>query len=118
MYIWWMCASGLSAFVGLVYTAQVHSQRDNECLLLSPDVNDKVSCGFAWFWYAFQTGKLHNRGANLQLRFFFFSSYIIIIILSCFGGKTECQATDKFVFLVMISANLRSVLFCSCDSLT
>lgn len=86
-----------------VYNLNQLSKRKVLFLLLSPDVNDKVSCGFAvLFDMHFKRGGGKNFTAieaNLQWRFFLYI-YIIIIIM-CFGKQNSqgCQAGDKFVFL-------------------
>lgn len=85
-----------------VYNLNQLSKRKVLFLLLSPDVNDKVSCGFAvLFDMHFKQGGGKNFTAieaNLQWRFLYI--YIIIIIM-CFGKQNSqgCQAGDKFVFL-------------------
>lgn len=85
-----------------VYNRNQLSQRKAPFLLLSPDVNDKVSCGFGWlFDMHFKRGKNFTTiEANLQWRFFFLFFYYYYRSL-CFGKQNSqgCQASDKFVFL-------------------
>lgn len=97
-----MCASGLSSFVGAcVYNRKNQlSKRKVLFLLLSPDVNDKVSCGFGWlFDMHFKRGRgfggwgvggggenFTTIEANLQWRFLFF--FLLLLSFSASESKT------------------------------
>lgn len=69
------------------------------------------------FWYAFQTGENFTtiEEANLQWRFFFYYYYRSLLRKA---KQSRVSSEWQVCFPVMISANLRSVLFCSLDSLT
>lgn len=69
-------------------------------LHMSPDVSDKVRAGFfCWFDVHFKqpTSQLCCWFA-MEIRRFLFCFCFFFIIL-CFGSKTECQVSDKFVFV-------------------
>lgn len=86
MYILWMRASGLSSFVGLVYTIETSSRREKR---FSSPVPRCQRQGKLWlwlaFWYAFQTGENFTTiEANLQWRFFF----LLLLSFSALESKT------------------------------
>lgn len=71
-------------------------------LLLSPDVNDKVSCGFLWlFDMHFKRGETSQPHRLICNGDFFFFLFLLLLSFSASESKNSqrCQASDKFVFL-------------------
>lgn len=79
-------------------------------LLLSPDVNDKVSCGFgSLFWYAFQTREnFTHTEANLHWRFFLLS-----LLLSFCASESKTVKGVKQVTSLFSCNDFRKLEVCS-----
>lgn len=79
-----------------VYNRNQLSQRKAPFLLLSPDVNDKVSCGFGWlFDMHFKRGKNFTTiEANLQWRFFFLF-FLLLLSFSLLRKAKQSRVSSE-----------------------
>lgn len=92
---------------GLCIQSKPALEEKNAFLLLSPDVNDKVSCCFGWlFDMDFKRGNFTTIEANLQWRFF-------LLLLSFSASESKTVMGVKRVTSLFSCNDFRKLEVCS-----